>query len=324
MTQAVGFIGLGAMGGAIARAILAKPPGTTTGGGDGVGAVLAFDPSLLAASVVLASYVADAVKAGRLTLCRTAAALVERADIVVLAVKPQMAAVALRAVPAVSWRKKRPLVLSIMGGVSIVTIRQLVTSGPRLVVRAMPNLAVMVNRGASAFAVETSSSENAAAAAPSGGTLPSPAHCAQLVLGGCGIVVEVPESQLDAVTGVSGSGPAYVALFVEALADGGVASGLPRALSYQLAVETVAGSAELLAGTKPVFSHPAVLKEAVMSPGGTTAAAVHALERGAVRAHVMTAVNAATERGQDLKRIVEGQAGTGTANNATGVAASKL
>ena len=112
-----------------------------------------------------------------------------------------------------------------------------------------------------------------------------------------GEVVEVPETLMDAVTGLSGSGPAYVALMVEALSDGGVAAGLPRAIATQLALQTIRGTVQLLQETK---IHPAELKDRVTSPGGTTIAGVTALEDGGFRAALIKAVAAAAKRSQEL------------------------
>jgi pyrroline-5-carboxylate reductase len=114
-----------------------------------------------------------------------------------------------------------------------------------------------------------------------------------------GSVVEVPESMMDAVTGLSGSGPAYVALVVEALADGGVAAGLPRAIAQQLALQTVLGTTTLM---KESGLHPAVLKDQVTSPGGTTIAGVAELEARGLRSALIEAVKAAKQRSVELGR----------------------
>ncbi|MCS7017104.1 MAG: pyrroline-5-carboxylate reductase, partial [Gemmatales bacterium] len=119
------------------------------------------------------------------------------------------------------------------------------------------------------------------------------------LFGAVGDCLAVQEAWLDAVTGLSGSGPAYVAAFVEALTDGGVRVGLPREVAYRLALHTVNGTVALLQQTG---QHPAQLKDMVTSPGGTTIAGLHALEQGAFRAAVMNAVIAATARAQELGR----------------------
>jgi pyrroline-5-carboxylate reductase len=119
------------------------------------------------------------------------------------------------------------------------------------------------------------------------------AEIAQKIFGGVGLAVRVKESLLDAVTGLSGSGPAYVYMIIEALADGGVLMGLPRDLALQLAAKTVAGAAEMVMQTG---MHPAALRDQVASPGGTTIAGIEALEAGGLRAALIAAVRAASQR----------------------------
>jgi pyrroline-5-carboxylate reductase len=135
------------------------------------------------------------------------------------------------------------------------------------------------------------------AIAPGSGLRPEQLTLAKTILGAVGEVVEVPESAMDAVTGVSGSGPAYVALLVESLADGGVAAGLSRSVALQLAMQTVLGTATLLQEEQ---LHPAQLKDRVTSPGGTTIAGVAELEAGGFRSSVIKAVQASKARSQEL------------------------
>lgn len=205
------------------------------------------------------------------------------AGTILLAIKPQILD---RVVSELSGVEKTPetLVLSILAGMPL----------PRLeaafpgcaIVRAMPNTPATVGAGMTAIA-------------PGTGVSTEQIERAKTIFTAVGEVVEVPESLMDAVTGLSGSGPAFVALLVEALADGGVASGLPRAIASQLAVQTVLGTAKLLQETE---LHPAQLKDRVTSPGGTTIAGVTALEAGGFRAAAIAAVKAAYERSKELGR----------------------
>ena len=173
-------------------------------------------------------------------------------------------------------------VLSIAAGVRIEVLEGALGAGAS-VIRAMPNTPAMVGAGAAAIAAGSAASADDLAWAAE-------------VLGAVGTVVEVAESQLDAVTGLSGSGPAYVFLIAEALIDAGVLVGLPRDTASELAIQTLRGAAELLAtGTSP-----ADLRAAVTSPGGTTAAGVLALERAGVRAALAEAVVAARDRSLEL------------------------
>jgi pyrroline-5-carboxylate reductase len=174
-------------------------------------------------------------------------------------------------------------VLSIAAGVSLASLESWLAK-PIPVVRAMPNMPALVSAGAAAIA---------------GGRAAGPDDLAwaQSVLEAVGTVVTVPESTLDAVTGLSGSGPAYVFLLAEALIDAGVLVGLSRSVARQLTVQTLLGSARLLDDTG---EEPAVLRAAVTSPGGTTAAGLRALEAGGIRPAVLDAVAAATERSRQL------------------------
>lgn len=203
-------------------------------------------------------------------------------DVVFLAIKPQVFSAVAQELASVLEKTSAPLVISIMAGVSI---HQLEAAFPRTpVIRAMPNTPATVGAGVTAL---------------SGGAYVQPNHqeTAGKIFAAVGEVVEVSESLMDAVTGLSGSGPAYVALFVEALADGGVASGLPRPIAQRLALETVLGTATLLKESK---LHPAELKDRVTSPGGTTIAGIAQLERKSFRSALIEAVIAATARSQEL------------------------
>jgi pyrroline-5-carboxylate reductase len=211
-------------------------------------------------------------------------AVVDQSEVLVLAVKPQHMAGVLEEIR--SHIADRHLIVSIAAGVTIAAMSQALGSDRRLI-RVMPNTPALVGAGASAFAL--------------GGTAsPEDAKLVEDMLSTVGIAVQVPENLLDAVTGLSGSGPAYVYQIIEALSDGGVRVGLPRNIATQLAAQTVLGAARMVLETG---EHPASLKDAVSSPGGTTIAGLHALEAGGVRGHLINAVVAATERSRELGRM---------------------
>ncbi len=202
----------------------------------------------------------------------------------VVAVKPADVEAACRAIAAAGTdAPTAPPVLSIAAGVPLSRLEAWLPVGTP-VVRAMPNTPALVGCGAAAIAAGTSADDDAMA-------------WAEQVLSAVGTVERVSEALLDAVTGLSGSGPAYVFLVVEALIDAGVAVGLPRTVSEALTVQTLLGSARLLAESG---ERAESLRAAVTSPGGTTAAGVRALESAAVRAAFADAVVAATERSRQL------------------------
>jgi pyrroline-5-carboxylate reductase len=201
------------------------------------------------------------------------------AEVLVLCVKPQDAANALK---QTGEALKNKLLVSIAAGLSLDTLQKL-APGAR-VVRAMPNTAAIVGRSATAYAAAAD-------------TTAQDRELAESVFSSIGEVYPVEEKLLNAVTGLSGSGPAYVFLMIEALSDGGVSCGLPRKLSQDLAIQTVLGAAEL---AKATSEHPAVLREMVTSPGGTTAAALTELENRGVRAAFIEAVRAAERRSGEL------------------------
>lgn len=210
----------------------------------------------------------------------SAAWAVADADVVVLAVKPGDVAATLET--ALLALGAQTLVLSIAAGVTITTIESLVPERP--VVRAMPNTPALVGIGASGIA---------------GGTHASAEHLdlAERLLGAVGIVVRVAEPMLDAVTGLSGSGPAYFFLVAEAMIEAGVLVGFARDVASKLVVQTLLGSATLLAQDD---SGPEALRAAVTSPGGTTAAGLRELEAHGLRSAILDAVTAATMRSREL------------------------
>ena len=200
----------------------------------------------------------------------------------VLAVKPGDAVEALAA--CAEALPDEALVLSIAAGITITELESALQDRP--VVRAMPNTGALVGRGAAAISAGQHATE-------------LDLEVCERVLGAVGLVVRVPESQLDAVTGLSGSGPAYVFLLAEAMIEAGVLNGLPRDVTEQLVRQTLLGAATLLADDTTT---PEALRAAVTSPGGTTAAGLAMLEAHGVRAAMLDAVTAATERSRELGR----------------------
>lgn len=216
-------------------------------------------------------------------------AAAEASEVLLLAIKPQVfeavtSTLTLQGVGDRQAREFLPVVISILAGVPLSQLEAAFEHQP--VIRAMPNTPATVGAGITAIAA---------------GKTVQPNHIerAKAIFQAVGDVVEVPESLMDAVTGLSGSGPAYVALMVEALADGGVAAGLPRAIASKLALSTVLGTAQLL---QTSGMHPAELKDRVTSPGGTTIAGIAQLERAGFRSAVIEAVQAAYQRSQQLGR----------------------
>jgi pyrroline-5-carboxylate reductase len=211
----------------------------------------------------------------------------ERADLVVLSVKPQVMNKLLDEIAPVLDQKK--LVISIAAGVPIAAIERKVGHGVRIV-RTMPNTPALVGAGATALSPGEHATE-------------ADLQQAKALFDAIGKTVIVDEPLLDAVTGLSGSGPAYIFLIIEALSDAGVKVGLARAQAQDLAAQTVLGSAKLLIETG---EHPGRLKDQVTSPGGTAIAGLHTLEAGGLRTTLMDAVEAATTRSRELgKKFLE-------------------
>jgi len=203
------------------------------------------------------------------------------ANVLILATKPDQVTAAVAEISDAFTQNH--LVISIAAGVTLTKLEALLPAGAR-VIRVMPNTPALVGAGASGYSL----GKNATAA---------DGELAKKLLSAVGIAMQVKESLLDAVTGLSGSGPAYVYQFIEALSDGGVAAGLPRDVATRLAAQTVLGGAKMVLDTG---MHPGALKDQVTSPGGTTIEGIHELEKGKMRATVMSAVRAATDKAKKL------------------------
>jgi pyrroline-5-carboxylate reductase len=262
----VAFLGAGNMGEALIK-------GLTLGGLVPAGSITAADPR--------ADHLAEIAKRYGVRAVAENPALVSGADVVILAVKPQIMGSVLKEIaPAVDDDK---LLISIAAGVATKKLREHLGKAARLI-RVMPNTPALVLEGVTAIARAE-------------GLKPGDLEAAQELFGAVGKVVVLDEGALDAVTGLSGSGPAYVAIAIEALADGGVKMGLDRGTATLLAAQTVLGSARLILETGV---HPGQLKDMVSSPGGTTIAGIAALEDGGFRRTLMQAVERATLRSREL------------------------
>lgn len=262
-----GFIGTGNMGGALARAARRRLPGD---------------------HILLANRTAEKARALAEELgCQAAdsAAVAGSADFIFLGVKPQMMADLLGDIaPVLQARQGRFVLVTMAAGLTIARIREL-AGGAYPVIRIMPNTPASIGEGMVLYAC-------------GGGVTQAEEQAFLDAMAGAGRFSPLPEKLMDAGSAVSGCGPAFVDLFIEALADGGVACGLPRAAALEYAAQMVAGSARLVleSGT-----HPGALKDAVCSPGGTTIQGVRALEEAGFRGAVMDAVIAAYEKNRDLK-----------------------
>ncbi len=267
LSERIAFLGGGVMANAILRSLLHA--GLVT-------------PDQVSVSEVLEARRAALAELGVRAVPASADAA-RGADVVILAVKPPVVpAVLMECAPVLEGGA---LVVSIAAGVPLSRIEELLP-GRAPVIRVMPNTPVQVGAGAAALCR---------------GSHATPEHAALVrrLFEAGGRCVEVTEAQLDAVTGLSGSGPAYVCLIVEALADGGVRMGLPRDVALTLAAQTVLGGAQLLLETG---DHPAVWKDRVATPGGTTIAGLAALEDAGVRGALIRAVEAASRRAEELGR----------------------
>jgi pyrroline-5-carboxylate reductase len=270
----VGFLGAGRMATALARGWLGAGLVRT-------GHCRASDPSPAARQAFTAETGCSAGPDNR--------AVAAASDVLVLAVKPQsMPGLLAEVRPEVEGRA--PLVVSVAAGVTLRQLADGLGAGCRLV-RVMPNTPCLVGASASGYAAGARATADDVA-------------LVDRLLHAVGRAFRLPEALLDAVTGLSGSGPAFVYVMIEALADGGVRVGLPRDVATALAAQTVLGAARMVLETG---QHPGALKDAVASPGGTTIAGLHALERAGVRGALMDAVEAATRRATELGALGGGQ-----------------
>ncbi|MHB1033484.1 MAG: pyrroline-5-carboxylate reductase [Pirellulales bacterium] len=263
----IGFIGAGQMARALAR-------GFVEGGLVPAAQIWASDPAIEARNAM-----SEAIPG-----CRTTANnvhVVAESDVVFLAVKPQHTAAVLDELRGKMTANH--LVVSIVAGVRLEILHQALGSGTRLV-RVMPNTPCLVGQGACGYCLGP-------------GATAADGELVGQLLAAVGRAVKLDESLLDAVTGLSGSGPAFAYVMIEALSDGGVRMGLPRQVATALAAQTLRGAAEMVLTTG---DHPGVLKDRVASPGGTTIAGLQALEAGGIRAALMAAVEAATRRSVEL------------------------
>lgn len=263
----IGCLGAGAMGGALLEGLVQS------------GLV---SPSALSASDVRAERLEFLSAKLGIRACPDNAALVAENDVVILAVKPYQVGAVL-AETAACFRVERHLLISIAAGVSTTAVEECLGS-PVRVVRVMPNMPCLVRSGVSAYCLGRYAT-------------PADGEIAAAIFGAVGRVVAVEESLMDAVTGLSGSGPAYMFLLLDAFIEAGVRVGLPREAARVLAAQTMLGAARMVLETG---EHPAVLRDMVTTPGGTTAAGLFALEYGRLRAVIMEAVAAATRRAGEL------------------------
>jgi pyrroline-5-carboxylate reductase len=213
--------------------------------------------------------------------------LVKKSDILILAVKPQVIKMVLENVR--DLMDENILLVSVAAGVPIATIAELLQAGQDRkynIIRTMPNTPAVVLEGVTAIAAGENVSE-------------ADVEVAHRLFEAVGKTVQVDEAHLDAVTGLSGSGPAYIFMIIEALSDAGVKMGLSREVANTLTIQTVLGSAKLAGESK---KHPGQLKDMVTSPGGTTISGVHKLEAGGLRTTLMDAVEAATKKSRELGR----------------------
>lgn len=267
-SKRIGFIGAGQMAEALALGFVKK----------------ANVPASSIYATALRQKRKDDFKAWGANACDSNSELVAKCDVIFVAVKPQYVSMVLKEVKSALTRDK--LIVSVAAGVTIATLEAAAGSNARII-RVMPNTPCLVGETASAMCLNNKADDNDAAVV-------------QGLFDAVGTIYRVDEKLMSAVTGVSGSGPAYIFVMIEALSDGGVKAGLPRDIAIKLAAQTVKGAAAMVLETG---DHPGVLKDRVTSPAGTTITGVHELEKAGVRNAFINAVTAAAARADELARM---------------------
>lgn len=263
-TFKLGFIGAGKMAESIAKGVVHS----------------GLMPASRISTAPRSSSRQDAFESLGVKIFETNQRVVEDSDVVVFSVKPQVVEdVVLELRPLLT---KKKLLVSVVAGVKLKHLQE--WAGHSRFIRVMPNTPAAVGKAASVMSLGKSATEE------DGGLIAN-------LFGAIGKIWRADEKYFDAVTGLSGSGPAYIYIAIEALADGGVAAGLPRELAWNLASQTVLGAADMAISTG---KHPGQLKDDVASPGGTTIAGIYELEKGGFRGILMNAVVAAAKRSLDL------------------------
>ncbi len=265
----IGFIGAGNMGEALIKGMLLSQ---------------SFSPQQLLASDKVSGRLKYLAKTYKIKAFEKNSEIVWRSEVIILAVKPQNLEEALKEVR--EGLSKDKLLISILAGIPVGKVQDFLKKGSK-VIRAMPNAPALVQEGATAIFRGDQATEK-------------DEQIARRIFDSVGkTIILQDESLMDAVTGLSGSGPAYVFVILESLSDGGVKMGLSREVATNLAIQTLAGAAKLARESR---KHPGELKDMITSPGGTTIVGLKKLEEGGLRASLMEAVEAATLRAKELSK----------------------
>ncbi len=267
-SKQIGIIGIGNMGTALLKGLISSKTESCEN-------ILIFDTNQ--------ELLEERVKEFKVESAQSNTTLVRDSKYIILAVKPQVINKLLEEIG--SFLNDNNIIISIAAGVSISQIQKLIKKNVNIV-RVMPNTPALIREGVSVICHDNSIN-------------PNDLDYIKGIFNAVGMVLELDEKYIDAVTGLSGSGPAYVFIIIEALSDGGVKMGLPRDIALKLAAQTVLGSAKMYLETK---KHPGALKDMVTSPGGTTITALHKIEKGKLRATLISAVEAATLKSKNIQK----------------------